>query len=128
MKISRKAQVAGVIKEKPFIKEKPSGKKYDRKKLNYALLPWDAVEEVVKVLDYGAKKYAPDNWKHVDNAEDRYFAAAMRHLLARRKGFRRDSQSRKLHLAHATCCLLFLLAKDLPPTHRAAAPNAPIHA
>ncbi len=32
------------------------GRKYDTGKPDYTLLPWDAVEEIVKVLDFGARK------------------------------------------------------------------------
>lgn len=86
----------------------PLGRKFDGGKPDYTLLPWDAVEEVVKVLDYGAKKYARDNWKHVDDAETRYLAAAFRHLSAYAQGNEVDDETGLSHLAHAACCLLFL--------------------
>lgn len=84
------------------------GKKFDSKKLDWSLLPVECVEEIVKVLHFGARKYSRDNWKLVDSPEDRYYAAAMRHLVAWKKGHKRDKQSGKSHLAHAGCCLLFL--------------------
>jgi hypothetical protein len=90
----------------------PEGRKYDTGKPDYTLLPWDAVEEVVRVLDFGAKKYARDNWKHVDNAETRYLAAAFRHLAAYARGERCDPETSISHLAHAACCVLFLLSLE----------------
>lgn len=87
------------------------GMKFDGNKPDWALLPLNATEEVVKVLTYGAIKYAPDNWKKVPNAENRYFAAAMRHLVEHRRGEEIDPESGLPHLAHAICSLMFLLEK-----------------
>ena len=35
------------------------GRKNDQGKLRWSLVPWDGLEGVVKVLDYGAAKYPP---------------------------------------------------------------------
>lgn len=88
------------------------GVKYDFAKPKWSLLPWDEVEDVVKVLTFGAKKYAPDNWKFVDDADNRYMDATLRHLVAYRQGERRDAESGESHIAHALCCLLFMLWHD----------------
>lgn len=85
------------------------GVKHDNEKPRYSLLPWDAIAQIVNVLEYGAKKYSVSNWEKVPGARTRYFDAAMRHLLAWRAGKERD-ESGHSHLAHATSCLLFLLA------------------
>lgn len=92
---------------------KPSlGVKFDRNKPMWSLVPPGPMEEVVEVLTYGANKYSPDNWQHVDDPDTRYFNAAMRHIWAWRQGEQFDAESHKSHLAHAVCCLLFLLAFD----------------
>jgi len=88
---------------------KALGVKFDKDKPKWNLLPWDEVEDVVKVLTFGAKKYAPDNWKFVDDANNRYMDAAMRHLVAHQQGESRDYESNESHIAHAICCLLFML-------------------
>lgn len=84
------------------------GEKHDADKLRWDLLPIDAVEDIVRVLTFGAKKYSPNNWKKVSDPENRYYAAAMRHLAEYRKGNPIDSETGLPHLAHAGCCLLFL--------------------
>jgi hypothetical protein len=84
------------------------GRKFDRKKPQWGLLEWAFIDEVVKVLTHGALKYEPDNWKKVKDADERYFDAALRHLIAYRQGERDDQESRLGHLAHAVCCLMFL--------------------
>ena len=86
------------------------GLKFDEKKLRWDLLPIDCVEEVVKILTFGAEKYAPNNWQKIES--DRYFAALMRHLSASRQGQLIDDESGLSHLSHAMCNVLFLLWKE----------------
>jgi hypothetical protein len=89
--------------------EHPAGKKYDSGKLRYSLLPKGALEAIVQVLEHGATKYAPNNWQLVDNAEDRYYDALMRHLAWYRSGESFDRDSGLPHLAHVMCNAAFLL-------------------
>ena len=83
------------------------GIKYDEGKPDWALLPFKAVEDVVQVMTFGAKKYAKGNWKHIEDPQ-RYLSAAMRHVAAYQDGEDLDPESHLPHLAHATCSLLFL--------------------
>jgi hypothetical protein len=85
------------------------GMKDDAGKLRYELLPMAPVDEIVRVLGFGAAKYDDDNWRRVEDAENRYYAAAMRHLSAWRQGENIDPESGRSHLAHAACCLVFLM-------------------
>lgn len=78
-------------------------------KLRWSLLPLDGVEDIVKILEFGAKKYGVDNWKYLENGNERYFDALIRHLVAWKKGETVDSESGLNHLAHAGCNILFLL-------------------
>ena len=87
------------------------GIKFDGAKPDYSLVPFGALDEVVKVLTYGAKKYDRHNWQHVDDI--RYQAALMRHFSAYMQGERNDPESDINHLAHLACSVLFLLQKDL---------------
>ena len=70
-----------------FAKKKSTsgGIKFDDEKPDYSLVPPNALEDIVKVLTIGAKKYDRHNWKKLDNLHDRYFAAAQRHLWALQK-------------------------------------------
>lgn len=90
------------------------GRKADSGKRRFSLLPWKALGVVVDVLEFGARKYAVDNWKHVPDAERRYFDAALRHLqawwTAKQLGEEAtDPETGISHLGHAACCVLFLL-------------------
>lgn len=95
--------------EEPVEEEEEVGRKDDREKLMWHLLPWRATSLVVSVLTYGARKYAPENWRKVSKPEDRYFSAAIRHLTEWRAGQKIDPESGLPHLAHAACSLLFIL-------------------
>lgn len=89
--------------------ETKRGDKFDAGKPMLRLLPPKAVFAVARVLTFGAKKYAPDNWRKVDNAKERYTDALLRHVFAWLGGERNDHESGEHHLAHAACCALFLL-------------------
>lgn len=91
------------------------GRKFDEGKVRLSLLPLDVLQEVLDVLEHGARKYAADNWKHVPNAQARYIDAAFRHSVLQRisQGEVRDQETGKLHYAHAICCLIFLAWFDL---------------
>jgi len=93
----------------------PKGIKHDAGKPDYTLLPWDALEEVVGVLEGGIKKYARDNWQIVPGGRQRYIKGAFRHLIASMFGPSTDPDFGRSHLAHAICCLLFALWFDLNP-------------
>jgi Domain of unknown function (DUF5664) len=88
------------------------GVKYDIGKLPWHLLPGDALEEVVKVLDFGARKYRERNWE-VGMKWSRCFGACMRHMWAYWKGEDNDPETGLSHLAHAMCCVMFLLSYHL---------------
>lgn len=91
------------------------GIKYDKGKPRPSLLPLQAVMEVVKVLEFGAKKYGENNWQQVVPAS-RYYDAALRHIFAWKSGEQFDTETGLSHFAHAATCLLFLLHFHLTGT------------
>lgn len=86
--------------------------KADAEKVRLELLPIRAITEVGKVLTFGGKKYGADNWR-LGMQWRRLIGAAFRHLFAFARGEDRDPETGLPHLAHATCCLLFLLTYQL---------------
>lgn len=93
------------------------GVKHDQGKTMWRYLPWKCLEYVVWIFMYGAKKYAPGNWKKIDDPL-RYYDALQRHLKARSDGEYLDDESKMLHLGHmawnAIALLWFELMKKLP--------------
>lgn len=102
-----------VTEETELSSKQPEGKKFDTGKPSYTLLPFPAITEVVKILMFGEQKYGRDNWQKVPNARQRYLDACLRHCISYCEGETYDPESGKHHLAHAVCCLLFILWFDL---------------
>lgn len=88
--------------------ELKTGAKYDSGKVGLHLLPPEPLMEIAKVLDFGAKKYDAWNWSK-GISYSRVYGALLRHLFAWWKGEDTDPESGLKHLAHAGCCVLFLL-------------------
>ena len=89
--------------------------KADDGKLQWSLLPFEEMEDVVKVLMNGAKKYSAGNWRKCNDV-GRYKDALMRHVVSYIKGEKIDNTDRGgdglPHLAHAICNCLFLMWFD----------------
>lgn len=84
------------------------GIKHDQGKPGMDLLPYDALVEIAKVLDYGAAKYSRGNWsKGIQYS--RLIAACERHLGEFKEGRDVDPETTLNHVAHAACNLVFLL-------------------
>lgn len=92
--------------------KKNQGVKYDKKKVRMDLVPYDAVNEIAKVLTFGAEKYSERNWENGMNWS-RAFGALQRHLTIWYQGQDRDKETSLSHLASAGCCLFFLIAWEL---------------
>lgn len=88
--------------------EEVIGRKDDGHKDRWDLLPIDVIQLIVKVLTFGARKYADNNWMKIDNGTERYYAALQRHLAEWRLGAEKDEESGIHHLGHALCCLVFM--------------------
>ncbi len=82
--------------------------KFDDDKPMMHLVPLISVEAVAKVMTFGAKKYAPNGWKSVPNAVDRYNSAMLRHMVAIQKGETIDPDSGLPHIDHIACNAMFL--------------------
>jgi len=89
-----------------------AGRKDDTGKDPWQLLPFDAVRSIIAVLKFGAAKYEPRNWERGMDW-DRPFSACLRHLTAWYDGEPKDAETGFSHLAHAGCCILFLLAYEI---------------
>ena len=89
----------------------PSGMKYDSDKPRMDLLDPHAMEQLAKVLTFGASKYAAHNWRQGLH-KSRLLAAALRHLFAYLGGQDLDPETGLSHVAHAMCCCMFLLGLE----------------
>jgi hypothetical protein len=92
-----------------------SALKFDEDKPSMNLLSRIALEETAKVMDFGKEKYDAHNWRK-GFAWSRPLSAAMRHIMAFNDGENKDPESGLSHLAHAACCIMFLL--EFEKTHQ----------
>ena len=120
--LGKDSEVSGLVWRLSPRTETTEGTKHDSGKPRPAsLLPWDALCEVLKVLEYGATKYGADNWRQVTNGIHRYEDAQARHFLARKVlGETHDAETGILHRAHEACNALFLVAFELEAQRKAA--------
>lgn len=83
--------------------------KFDEGKLDWSLVPFEAFEGMVSVLEFGKKKYSAWNWASDGGfSHTRLLNSMMRHMFAYTSGEDNDPESGLCHLYHAQCCLMFL--------------------
>lgn len=71
------------------------------------LVPPALIMAAGRALQYGARKYASNNWRKGMKYSEVY-SALQRHLLAWAEGEEKDPESTLSHLDHAAACLGFL--------------------
>jgi hypothetical protein len=77
-------------------------------KPRWDLVPFKAVDQIAQVLTFGAIKYKDNNWRE-GTRWGRCYAALQRHVTAWWEGEELDPETGLSHLAHAGCCLFFLM-------------------
>lgn len=82
------------------------GLRYNDGKRKWSLVHFKSLEPLVEVLEFGAKKYAPENWKKgLDKKE--ILESMMRHLMSLMDGEALDPESKKHHIGHIMCNAMF---------------------
>ena len=88
--------------------------KADKGKMRYDLVPFDALDEVAKVLTFGIRKYPSpeENWRVNSSPEDikRYEAALLRHMSEHMQGRELDDETGLSHMAHIATNAMFIIA------------------
>lgn len=88
------------------------GMKFDGGKPRWTLLPWKGAAKVIEVLEFGAHKYAPNSWRTIPDARQRYMDALIRHVVAIQLGEIIDPESGLSHIDHVATNALFLAEFD----------------
>jgi len=90
------------------------GIKADQGKAPLGLLSSDALNEMAKVLQYGATKYSPHNWRG-GFKWSRLYDATQRHLTQWNNPYESstDSETNLSHLAHAAVNIMMLLEHEV---------------
>jgi hypothetical protein len=80
--------------------------RYNSGKRKWSLVHFKSLEPMVEVLEFGAEKYAPDNWKKgMDQKE--ILESLMRHLASLMDGEKNCPESGKSHMGHIMCNAMF---------------------
>lgn len=81
--------------------------RFNEGKPQWSLMDFKAMEPMIRVLEYGTKKYARDNWKKglsVSSLVD----CMMRHVAAMNAGEMIDKESKLPHIGHIQCNAMFI--------------------
>ena len=82
--------------------------RHNEQKLKWSLVDFKSFEEMVRVLEFGATKYAPFNWQKGLLVTE-VCESTLRHIFAFMQGETLDQESGINHIAHAQANLMFLM-------------------
>lgn len=108
--------VAGSIEAARVEVSKDVATKADGGKTNWSLMPFEAIEEINKVLEFGALKY--DGWNFAKGEGMKWSRIAnslLRHMFAWMRGEDNDPESGLSHLSHIGCNVIFLIYYKMYP-------------
>ena len=81
--------------------------RYNEGKLRWSLVDLMCFEDMVRVLEAGAKKYSEDNWKKGLPMKAQC-DSMMRHLIALMSGELNDPETGLPHIGHIQCNAMFM--------------------
>lgn len=87
---------------------KERGSRFNQGKLRWSLVHFKSLEPLVRVLEFGAKKYGDYNWqKGLDRKE--ILESMMRHMTDLMDGNEYDEESKIHHIGHILCNGMFYM-------------------
>ena len=82
------------------------GLRYNEGKRKWSLVHFQSLEPMIEVLEFGAKKYAIDNWKKGFDKKE-ILESLQRHLAKLFDGEEIDTESGLHHIGHIMCNAMF---------------------
>jgi len=101
-------QVKGSIDIVLVTNTKETALRYNQGKPEWSLVHFKSLEPMVKVLEFGAKKYDRNNWQK-EMSLDKILDSAQRHLASMIDGETNDPESNELHAGHVLCNMMFYI-------------------
>lgn len=89
---------------------------YGKAKPPMQFVPPSALLELGLVMEHGASKYGPMNWRKDPISASTFYDALMRHAFQYWDGNDRDLESRCKHVAHIMSCCAILLDAEVNGT------------
>lgn len=94
--------IKGVSPDAPIVTNEKGGQQ-SKCEYGFRLIDTETLLSLAEVLQYGATKYAPDNWRKIPSGE--HFDHMLTHYYAHLTGDRSDD-----HLGHMFCRAMMLAA------------------
>lgn len=94
-----------VFKKNVLLSEK--AERFNSGKISWSLVDFESLESLVKVLEFGAKKYSRDNWKKGLYTRET-IESIMRHVVSLLGGEYIDKESGLSHIGHIMANAMFL--------------------
>jgi hypothetical protein len=94
-------------KEEEEEEKKGRADRFNDSKRQWNLMHLPSFEPMVQVLEYGAKKYSPNQWKKGFPITEIY-DSLMRHMIAFMNGEDNDPESGLPHIGHIQCNIMFM--------------------
>jgi hypothetical protein len=82
--------------------------RFNQHKLRWSLVDFDSLTEMLLVLEFGAEKYAPNNWRKGLHREE-ILESVQRHLIELFENKEMDGESKLHHMGHIMCNAMFYL-------------------
>ncbi len=82
--------------------------RHNEGKRKWSLVDFKSLEPMVEVLEVGALKYSPHNWKK-GHPKHEILESTIRHLAALMDGQEFDEETQKHHMGHIMCNAMFYL-------------------
>lgn len=94
---------------KKIREEEPTGRgdRWNKGKLRWSLMDLDAMAPMIRVLEFGSKKYSDHNWKK-GLLVSQLYESTMRHLQDLMHGEDNDAETKMPHTGHILCNAMFL--------------------
>jgi hypothetical protein len=86
--------------EQSEVKEELVASRFNDMKPDWTLLDFDSLLPLVRVMEFGSKKYGAFNWKNKQSDKKQALQSAMRHLIALISDEDIDSESGLAHTGH----------------------------
>lgn len=80
--------------------------RFNSGKEKWSLVHFQSLTPMVEVLEFGAKKYSPDNWKKGFDKKE-LLDSLLRHVTALADGEEFDKESKLHHIGHIMCNAMF---------------------
>jgi hypothetical protein len=81
--------------------------RFNKGKAHWSLVDFKSLEPMVEVLEFGAKKYAPNNWKKGMPVSE-VVESMLRHTFSLLSGESHDKESLIHHIGHIQCNAMFI--------------------